>query len=173
MRRSHRRVRLGPTGIRPHSNRSSHGAQGARAGRRPRILPSPGAGEVGDRAVCSTDSRPTPIETPIPEQHPFPPHRIIPREILRVEQQPPHPKNRLLFSVSPCLCGAGSYEGIGAETATETNTYAATRLGPDPTAGSPPAVPHAPPHRLCAASPHEKCTCPPRACAHQSTPRAH
>ena len=28
--------------------------------------PSRGAGEVGDRAVCSTDSRHTPIEIPIP-----------------------------------------------------------------------------------------------------------
>ncbi len=66
MRRSHRRVRLAPAGIRPHSNRRAHGAQGARARRRARRRPSRGAGEVGDRAVCSTDSRPTPIEIPIP-----------------------------------------------------------------------------------------------------------
>ena len=49
-----------------HGDRRSHGAPGARARRRARRHPSRGAGEAGERAVSSTDRRPTPIEIPIP-----------------------------------------------------------------------------------------------------------
>ena len=52
--------------------RRSNGAQGRRASWRARRRPSPGAGEVGDRAVLLTDSRPAPIEIPIPPFLGFP-----------------------------------------------------------------------------------------------------
>ena len=49
----------------PHGDGRSYGAHGARARPRARRRPSLGAGGVGDRAVCSTNSRLTPTEIPI------------------------------------------------------------------------------------------------------------
>ena len=63
---SHRRDRWVSVGIAPHADGRSHDAHGARARGRARRHPSRGAGEIGDRALCSTYSRPTPIEIPIP-----------------------------------------------------------------------------------------------------------
>lgn len=51
----------------PEGDRRSHDAQGARARRRARSRQSRGAGEVGDRAVTSTNSRLTPSENFYPE----------------------------------------------------------------------------------------------------------
>ena len=62
---SHRCVRLPRRHRPPHGDRRSDGAHGARARPRARRRPSLGAGEVGDRAVCSTNSRLTPTEIPI------------------------------------------------------------------------------------------------------------
>ena len=56
-----------PTGSATHCPaRRSCGAHGARVRSKARRRPPRGAGEVGDRAEGSTDSRPTPIEIPIP-----------------------------------------------------------------------------------------------------------
>jgi hypothetical protein len=61
--------RMGPRRHRsPHSDRRSHGPRGARTSPRARQCPSDGARAGGDRALYSTDSRPAPIEIPIPEQ---------------------------------------------------------------------------------------------------------
>ncbi len=60
-----------PPALATPADRRSHGAHGARARDRARRRPSRGAGEVGDRAVRSTNSRPTPIEFPIPSLLPL------------------------------------------------------------------------------------------------------
>ena len=63
------------------ADRRSDGAHGARMRGRPRRRPSRAAREVGDRALRSTNSRPTPIAFPIPSDRPcassaFPP-RVV------------------------------------------------------------------------------------------------
>jgi len=59
--------RMGPRRHRsPHGARRSHGPRGARTRQRARRRPSVGARPAGDRALYSTDSRPAPIEIPIP-----------------------------------------------------------------------------------------------------------
>jgi hypothetical protein len=62
--------RMGPRRHRsPHSDRRSHGPRGARTRQRARRHPPVGARAAGDRALYSTDSRPAPIEIPIPRAH--------------------------------------------------------------------------------------------------------
>ena len=71
---AHRRVRSVPAGFGPRLDRSTRGAQGARARTEARRHPRRGHGEVGDPAGYSTESRPTPIELAIPPPRcpPFP-----------------------------------------------------------------------------------------------------
>ena len=59
-----------PPALATPADRRSYSAHGARARGRARRCPSHGAGEVGDGAVRSTNSRPTPIEIPIPLECP-------------------------------------------------------------------------------------------------------
>jgi hypothetical protein len=52
----------------PHGDRRSHGPRVARTRQRARRRPPVGAYAVGDLALFSTDSRPAPIEIPIPQK---------------------------------------------------------------------------------------------------------
>ncbi len=67
-REAHAGPQIGPRRHPPHGARRSHGPRGARARRRARRRPSIGARAGGDRVVYSTDSRPAPIEIPIPRR---------------------------------------------------------------------------------------------------------
>ncbi len=64
--------RMGPRRHRsPHDNRRRHGPRRARTSPRARQRPPDGARADGDRVVYSTDSRPAPIEIPIPHRSQF------------------------------------------------------------------------------------------------------
>ena len=63
---SRRRVRRVPPGSASHLGRSCRGDQGARASSRQAAARHEAPSEVDDRAVSWAESRPTPIEIPIP-----------------------------------------------------------------------------------------------------------